>query len=84
MPIAFFAAKFFIKEGSEFSQGLVTGLFSALMVTAVFSIPANTRHKENFSVSEKLIIRQYSFGFLPCLLLLKLHIILQELVGGAI
>ena len=38
MPIAFFAAQFFVKGGSEFSQGLVTGLFSALMVTTIFSI----------------------------------------------
>ena len=39
---------------------------------------------EQNSASENLTIRQYSFGFLPCLLLPKLHIILQELVGGAI
>jgi hypothetical protein len=39
---------------------------------------------EQNSASEILTIRQYSFGFLPCLLLPKLHIILQELVGGAI
>ncbi len=38
MPIAFFTAQFLVKGGSEFSQGLVTGLFSALMVTAVFSL----------------------------------------------
>ncbi|MBR3969544.1 MAG: hypothetical protein IKJ87_00475 [Ruminococcus sp.] len=37
MPIAFFAAQFLVKGCSEFSQGLVTGLFSALMVTSVFS-----------------------------------------------
>ncbi len=37
LPIIFFAMRFFIKDISDFSQGLVTGLFSALMVTAVFS-----------------------------------------------
>lgn len=38
MPIVFFTAQFLVKGGSDFSKGLVTGLFSALMVTAVFSL----------------------------------------------
>jgi uncharacterized membrane protein len=38
MPIAFFTAQFLVKGGNEFSQGLVTGVFSALMVTAIFSL----------------------------------------------
>lgn len=38
MPIVFFAAQFLVKGGNEFSQGLVTGVFTALMVTAVFSL----------------------------------------------
>lgn len=38
MPIVFFTAQFLVKGGSEFSQGLVTGVFSALMVTAIFSL----------------------------------------------
>lgn len=37
MPIVFFSVQFFVKGGSQFSKGLVTGLFSALMVTSVFS-----------------------------------------------
>lgn len=38
MPIVFFTVQFLVKGGSEFSQGLVTGVFSALMVTAIFSL----------------------------------------------
>ena len=53
-------------------------------LTARFSWGSNILLGEQNSSSENLTKRQYYFGFLPCLLLPKLHIILQELVGGAI
>ena len=62
----------------EFFKGSLMLLLPQL--TLEFSILLG----EQNSASENLTIRQYSFGVLPCLLLPKLHIILQELVGGAI
>lgn len=49
LPIIFFAMRFFIKDTSDFSQGLVTGVFVSLMfVSIVFitSIGVTLRNEE--------------------------------------
>lgn len=55
LPIIFFAMRFFIKDTSDFSQGLVTGVFVSLMFVSIVFITSIGVTLRN----EKLLKKRY-------------------------